>query len=317
MSVRHIVPRVVRRVVPRAVPAPRVVTLDQAARLRRFHRSEIALHWSVVVPYLALGFSGLQLVAGRNLDLGWVSTATCVSIHKGAALALLVFPVLVLVCVSPGPIARTALEAFRWSPREVWWLHASVLKLFFPRVRLPLEGRFNAGQRVNLLQVVTLLPLLAASGLALWFVAPGVLVIRALHVLAGAISVALAAGHMYLALVHPTTRAARGAMWHGHVSEDYAARHHPRWYAQITNSTAARGAHARAPLVSKLFWLLLLVGAATGGGVRIGLVEWGRPTHCRGPGLGSSGADGRTPRTLHGGTTDTATTRPSFPGPRG
>ena len=66
-----------------------------------------------------------------------------------------------------------------------------------------------------------------ATGIAIWIDGADVLLLRTVHLGLTALSLFLAAGHMYLALIHPSTRAARGAMFHGRVSAEYARSHHP------------------------------------------------------------------------------------------
>jgi formate dehydrogenase subunit gamma len=43
------------------------------------------------------------------------------------------------------------------------------------------------------------------------------------------VSVVVVAGHLYLSLVHPTTRHALRGMTLGSVREDWARRHHAKW----------------------------------------------------------------------------------------
>ena len=43
------------------------------------------------------------------------------------------------------------------------------------------------------------------------------------------ISVGLVSGHLYLGLIHPTTRHALRGMTLGEVREDWAREHHPKW----------------------------------------------------------------------------------------
>jgi len=46
------------------------------------------------------------------------------------------------------------------------------------------------------------------------------------------LSVILLIGHLYLALVHPTTRHALRGMTRGTVREDWAKAHHAKWAAE-------------------------------------------------------------------------------------
>ena len=47
------------------------------------------------------------------------------------------------------------------------------------------------------------------------------------------VSIVLVAGHLYLALIHPTTRHALRGMTYGDVREDWAARHHRKWVRRV------------------------------------------------------------------------------------
>lgn len=219
--------------------------------LRRFSPTEIALHWSVVIPYLALAVSGIVLLLGKSVD-GLVSTRELfVAIHKSAGVALIVFPLVVLVVTPSRPWAGTLLECLRFGFRDVLWLHVSAVRLIFPRVPLPRSGRFNAGQKLNLLHVAFLVPVVAATGVLLWAGFGAALAVRVVHAGLGLLSFGLACGHIYLAIGHPPTRRALGAMFHGGVDARYAEEHHPVWFESETGERSAAPPH-RAPLVSFL-----------------------------------------------------------------
>ena len=49
------------------------------------------------------------------------------------------------------------------------------------------------------------------------------------HDLATWVSIPLIAGHLYLALLHPSTRPSLRGMVRGSVRRDWARRHHPKW----------------------------------------------------------------------------------------
>jgi formate dehydrogenase subunit gamma len=95
------------------------------------------------------------------------------------------------------------------------------------------QGRFNAGQKINAIVTAAFAVLFFASGLLLWFGERN----TSLR-LAGAIyphdvlmftSVAIVAGHLYLALINRATRPALRGMVLGTVREDWAASHHAKW----------------------------------------------------------------------------------------
>ena len=95
------------------------------------------------------------------------------------------------------------------------------------------QGRFNAGQKVNAILTVAFALLFALSGFFLWlgerdhrFIFAGT---GTVHDLLTLFSVLLLVGHLYLALIHPSTRHALRGMTTGEVDEDWARRHHAKW----------------------------------------------------------------------------------------
>ena len=95
------------------------------------------------------------------------------------------------------------------------------------------QGRFNAGQKLNAALTAAFALLLAVSGILLWlgerdtrFRFDSTIV---LHDVVAYLSVALLAGHLYLAVVHPTTRHALRGITLGTVDEEWARKHHAKW----------------------------------------------------------------------------------------
>jgi formate dehydrogenase subunit gamma len=95
------------------------------------------------------------------------------------------------------------------------------------------QGRFNGGQKVNALLTVAFAFLFLLSGFFLWlgerdhaFILPGAVVV---HDAVTFFSLVLLVGHLYLALIHPTTRHALRGMTVGEVDAAWAERHHPKW----------------------------------------------------------------------------------------
>ena len=99
------------------------------------------------------------------------------------------------------------------------------------------QGRLNAGQKVNTIVTVAFALLFALTGFLLWlgerdhrFLFAGT---GALHDLLTFISIAILVGHLYLALIHPSTRPALRGMVKGDVDLDWAERHHTKWVAEV------------------------------------------------------------------------------------
>jgi formate dehydrogenase subunit gamma len=99
------------------------------------------------------------------------------------------------------------------------------------------QGKFNAGQKLNAILTVAFAILFLVSGFFLWlgerdhrFLLDGT---GTLHVTLTWISLVVLLGHLYLALVHPTTRHALRGMTRGDVREEWAERHHAKWLDRV------------------------------------------------------------------------------------
>jgi formate dehydrogenase subunit gamma len=190
--------------------------------IRRFGLTERLLHWVHATGFLAMLATGLilylpalsELVARRNLVKN-VHIFTAVG--WAAAIALV---------VALGDRRRLAAD---W--REVESLDADDRRWLRGR-RVP-QGRFNAGQKLNVILTAAFAVLFAVSGFFLWlgerdhrFLFDGT---GTVHDAAMYASVALLAGHLYLAVIHPRTRHALRGITLGDVREDWAREHHRKW----------------------------------------------------------------------------------------
>jgi formate dehydrogenase subunit gamma len=211
----------------------------------RFSVTERVLHWVFALTYLALLASGLPLMfEGLRAWIRDYSLVIGLRLHLACAALWIVATLAAVAAGDRRRLGATLGELTRFARADADWLRR------FPRwlvsdgaARARIDagvGRFNAGQRVNLLFTLTTSGLLLVSGLALTPVGDGVV---AAHV-TGAGSVGAwreahrwltllvllpVAGHVYLAAVHPPTRPALGGMLDGHVDARWAAEHHPRW----------------------------------------------------------------------------------------
>ena len=116
--------------------------------------------------------------------------------------------------------------------REIDFFDRDDARFLAGRTRAP-QGRFNAGQKVNAILTAAFAILFFVSGLLLWygerdtrFRLPGTVF---LHDALMYISIVIVVGHLYLALIHPTTRHALRGMTLGTVREEWARAHHTKW----------------------------------------------------------------------------------------
>ncbi|HXF98717.1 MAG TPA: cytochrome b/b6 domain-containing protein [Gaiellaceae bacterium] len=206
----------------RASPPPEPESTPRL--LPRFGRTERALHWIHASAFFCL--LGTGLVLWLPALSAWVGRRALVKdVHVWTAVA---WAVLVALVIALGD--RRALLA-DW--REIERLDRDDRRWLTGR-RAP-QGRFNAGQKLNAIVTASFALLFAVSGLLLWLAArdsrfrwEGPIVV---HDALTLFSVVLVLGHLYLAVIHPSTRHALRGMTLGDVREDWAREHHPKWAA--------------------------------------------------------------------------------------
>ncbi len=188
----------------------------------RFGATERALHWVHASGFLAMLATGLvlylpalsELVARRNLVK---------NVHLVSALA---WAIAIVLVVALGDRRRLAAD---W--REIEAIDADDRR--FLRGRRAPQGRFNGGQKLNALVTAAFALLFGLSGFFLWlgerdhrFLFDGT---GTVHETLTLLSVGLLVGHLYLAVIHPSTRHALRGMTRGDVREDWAREHHRKW----------------------------------------------------------------------------------------
>ena len=202
-------------------------TEPPAGYVHRFGAAERSLHWLLAASFLTMLVTGLilylpslaQVAADRGL---WKS------IHLGAAIAF--WAGLVLVWASaPGELRDTRRQLERFDDDDQRWLAWAVHRSG-PE---PPQGRFNAGQKLNTAVIAGLMVVFTISGVLMYlqetdagFRGTDAILV---HDIAMYIAVPLVLGHLYLALLNPSTRHSLRGMAVGTVRRDWARRHHPKW----------------------------------------------------------------------------------------
>ncbi len=189
---------------------------------RRFSRTERAVHWVHASAFLVLLGSGLVLyLPSLAAEVG--RRPLVKDVHLLTALACALALLAVFLLGDRRGLRATARELDVFDADDRRWL----------RGRRAPQGRFNAGQKLNAALTAAFALLLAVSGVLLWlgerdtrFRFDSTIV---LHDVVTYLSVALLAGHLYLAVIHPATRHALRGITLGTVREDWAREHHPKW----------------------------------------------------------------------------------------
>jgi formate dehydrogenase subunit gamma len=190
--------------------------------IERFSTSERAVHWVHATAFLVLLATGLALyIPALSVAVG--RRPLLKDIHVYTAVAWIAALVLVVTLGDRRRLRQTIRELETFDADDMLWLRR------YPRP----QGRFNAGQKVNAALTAAFAVLFAVSGSLLWLgerdhrfqLASTIL----LHDWLTLISLVLLVGHLYLALIYPSTRHALRGMTLGSVRRDWAERHHPKW----------------------------------------------------------------------------------------
>jgi formate dehydrogenase subunit gamma len=201
---------------------PDATSTSSHPRIERFTLTERVLHWMHASAFFALLATGLILYVPALSTL--ISRRNLVkNVHIWIAVAWAIALVVIVVAGDRKRLASDWREIETIDRDDRRWLRGR-------RVR---QGRFNAGQKVNALLTVAFALLFALSGFFLWlgerdhrFIFAGT---GTVHVVLTFLSVGLLVGHLYLALIHPSTRRALRGMTTGEVDEAWALEHHAKW----------------------------------------------------------------------------------------
>jgi formate dehydrogenase subunit gamma len=180
------------------------------AFVRRFEPVERFAHWWVAF------FFAMTVLSGASLGEDWKGTAP---------------PRLILHLVTAGAlVAGLALSLVLPGRRALW---GTVRGLVRPNQR---GGKFNLGQRAAACALAVLLAGIYATGIAA----------AAAHSSEGGphgavvgLTVIVLAGHVFLAVIWPSTRPSLRGMLTGWVDRRWAQRHHPEWVAELERRSAA------------------------------------------------------------------------------
>jgi formate dehydrogenase subunit gamma len=202
-------------------------------RVRRFSRTERALHWLLAGCFAVLTASGAALYLPSLANT--VDRPTAKAWHLWAAVVLGVGLLVLPLLGDRRSVRRSARELDRFDRDDLRWLTGGPKRLVTGEAAPP-QGRFNAGQKLNAALVGGGMAVMAVTGLLLYI---GERDTR--YRFAGTVQVhdwmtvlllCLVAGHVYLAVLHPATRHALRGMTLGDVDREWAREHHAKWVAE-------------------------------------------------------------------------------------
>lgn len=217
-------------------------------RVMRFTATERVLHWVHAAAFTGMLATGVALYSpGLAGVLG--SRGTVKDVHVAIAAAWISALLVVVALGDRRALGKTRRAVEMLDDDDLRWLR---------RGRAP-QGRLNAGQKLHTVVQAAAAVLFVVSG-SLLLAGERNTALRlngtiALHDVLTIATSALVLAHLYLAVVHRTTRPALSGIVTGTVDAHWAASHHAKWHPGSA-APAERGALRR-----PLSWLLLLVAA--------------------------------------------------------
>ena len=221
-------------IAPAAAPAESKATgtvSPDSGKIMRFARSERILHWCIAGPFLLSMATALIMVLVYNPHPTRPFRTAFSLLHRISGVALMVLPMLAAF------IARRDVRLHFYNIRQAWiwmfddikWLALMGLAAVIPKIKLPEQGKFNAAEKINFMVLMVTYPLYVATGLMMWLT-PLAILSWLLHFFMALMAVPLILGHLYMALINPSSRIGLHGMISGFVDRHWAKHHYGRWY---------------------------------------------------------------------------------------
>jgi formate dehydrogenase gamma subunit len=217
---------------------PPAVAIEKAAvsateQVLRFRKAEIALHWSIAIPFVFCFVTGMTLLLFFNLRSQSLIQDALSWVHRISGACLMLCPILsILKHRRDYRIHRSNIrESFSWTAADVKWLMLMPASSLCRKIALPEQGKFNAAEKLNFIMVLCTYSFFIATGVLLLM--PGTpFVSWILHVSLALLAAPLVLGHIYMAVINRSTRVGLSGMISGYVDRHWAKHHYGRWYRE-------------------------------------------------------------------------------------
>ena len=211
--------------------------------IARFIVPERVSHWSYALFFVTAFVTGLLMwIPSTRVWLAG-DRYTLSQYHGYVGTAMVLLPLLLMLVLAPRRLGRDLREVDRWSGEDRRWFGLALRGYTLRGRAMPPQGRFNAGQKLNVVLVAAMAVGFAATGGVLMHKQdmPAWLVSRALwlHATLAVAAIALFAGHLAHVLITKHGRTYLRGMVDGSIPEDLARERHLRWWQAETGWTAS------------------------------------------------------------------------------
>jgi formate dehydrogenase subunit gamma len=219
-------------------------------RLRRFIAVERVSHWLYALFFLVALVSGLLMWIPSTREWMAGSRRTVTFYHGYVGAAMVILPILIFIIVDRRRLARDLREVDKWNGEDRRWFRFALRGYTLRGREMPPQGRFNAGQKLNVVFVAAMAVGFSATGGILMHKEdmPPWLVSRSLwlHDILVVAAVALFLGHLAHVLFTKHGRTYLAGMINGWVPEALARERHLRWWEEETGTAAQADAEGTA-----------------------------------------------------------------------
>jgi formate dehydrogenase subunit gamma len=206
-------------------------------QVEKYRKPIRILHWIHSGAFVLLFLTGLILFIP---GLGFLAEDGYTRIiHRVGAAIFIIIPLIYLI-INPAAVGRGLKKAFTWGSADMGWLKAAPGYYFLGKEGdMPPQDEMNTGQKLWWLMTIVFGIIFVITGLIMWFAkttaAPGLLQwMTFIHDVAFIVAGSMFLLHIYLGVFHPMMTEAWSSMISGKISEEYAKKHHAKWYAEVT-----------------------------------------------------------------------------------
>lgn len=195
-------------------------------RIKRFQKQEIIYHWVQGLPFLFLLMSGSLILVSKFNQLDPRIINALRVFHKISATLWVIGLIVTFFFVGFKLHLANLRQMLTWTMDDLRWMYLSALVVFDSKIKVPDAGKFNPGQKMNMLLVIGYFFGFSTSGILMWFRGT-ILIPWYFHVALFFLALGSLGGHLYLSFIHPSTRIGLGGIFHGWVPRKYVEHHHP------------------------------------------------------------------------------------------
>lgn len=207
------------------------------ARVLRFNLGERLAHWNHALSFLLLLFTGLALMV-RGVVGSRELLVTFGQIHRVMAVPFTLLTIPILITLGRKSAGQWFRDSFRIDRDDRRFLMGFAKEFFGLKADLPHQGRFNGGEKINSILQIIGWPVMVVTGWMMVYktVLPQGLMawVIPIHSFTAMLLGCAVIGHIYLATLHPGSRAGLSGMFSGWVPAEWAREHYRKWYEEVS-----------------------------------------------------------------------------------